>query len=193
MNVNISIDKVLDNIFAGFRKITPALLSVDLVAGLILFGPQKLLQSIYISNLPINTLKIVSVIFLIATFILIINIIFYVIEKIKRKLYIRHLEKRLKTITFVERKFISLMYYAPAHSILMSYHGQIKGALLSKNIIVRTTNMSGNVGQVTFSYMLQPWVLKYIKRHPDFIQMTYDEAKEEYKIYYQNLNRGEIY
>lgn len=193
MGLNVPIDKCIESIFAGFRKVTPALLAVVIVTGVILFGPEHILEKFYLSNLPNGTLKIVGIIFLISLFLMIINILSYGVEKIKNKRYVRRLKKELKLCTYAERKMISLMYYAPSHSLLMSYYGQTKGALLIKEIIVQTTNVSGNIGHMTFSYMLQPWVLRYIKRHKDFLTMTYEEAEEEYKMYYKNLNNGEAY
>ena len=193
MGLNVSIDRCIESVFAGFRKVTPALLSVVIVAGVILFGPKHILEKVYLSNLSKGTLKIVGIVFLISVFLLIINILSYGVERIKSKRYVRHLKKELKLCTYAERKMISLMYYAPSHSLLMSYYGQIKGALLIKEIIVQTTKVSGNIGHMTFSYMLQPWVLRYIKRHKDFLTMTYEEAEEEYKTYYKDLNSGETY
>ncbi|MBQ6895377.1 MAG: superinfection exclusion B family protein [Clostridia bacterium] len=193
MGINISADKFLDSVFAGFRKVTPALLAIDIVAGLIIYGPKRILESVYLSNLPNGVLKIVGIIFLISTFLLIINVISYLVVRIRKKIYIRHLNKELELCTYVEKKMISIMYYAPSHSLLMSFYGQTKGALLFKNIIVQTTNVSSDIGYMTFSYMLQPWVVNYIKRHPGFLTMTLEESKKEYAEYYRNLDNGAAY
>jgi len=193
VGISISVDKFLDSVFAGFRKVTPALLAIDVVAGLIIYGPKNILESVYLSNLPDVVLKIVGITFLISTLLLIINITSYIVVKIKKKFYMQHLNKELEQCTYVEKKMISIMYYAPSHSLLMSYYGQTKGALLFKNIIIQTTSVSSDIGHMTFSYMLQPWVINYIKRHPEFLTMTIEESKKEYAEYYRNLDSGEAY
>ena len=193
MAVNISVDKLIENIFFGFRKVTPMLLAIDVTAGFILFAPNTLLNAVYLSDLHSDIMRIIGIIFVVSTFLLMINLFSYVLKKLNKKASIRHLEKQLENLTFMEKKMITMLYYSPSNTMLMSLHGQTKGALELKKIIIQTTNISSDIGCMTFSYMLQPWVLNYIRKNPAYLVMTQEEFKNEYKIYYHNLDNGESY
>ena len=63
---NISFDKIIDKVFDGFKKITPALVAVAIVSGSILFLPVTFLSKLGLDNLPESIKTVIGTLFLLS-------------------------------------------------------------------------------------------------------------------------------
>ena len=71
MSVEISTDTIIDKVFAGFKKITPALVAVSLASGAILFLPANVLNVLGLNGLPKNARITIGILFLLSTILIV--------------------------------------------------------------------------------------------------------------------------
>lgn len=184
---NTSFDKIIDNVFGGLKKLTPALIALLIASSFILFAPEEFIKKINLHNLG-NTFRTVCGFTLVISFSLIISILsFSIIEAVKRKAYVKSLEKELSLLTNPEKIIVKLMYHMPAHSISLSVQEGITGALLQKKIITYASSVGDQVGLLTFQFVLQPWVVKYLHSHNDFCEMSQIELQNRLEEHYKRI------
>ncbi len=82
--MSISVDNISEKIFDNFKKITPALVAVALLTGMILFLPEPVLIKMSLNNLPILWNKIIGFIFLLSVA-LIVTLFFLLFQRLKIK------------------------------------------------------------------------------------------------------------
>lgn len=180
---NTSFDKIIDNVFDSLKKLTPALLALLIASSFILFAPEEFMRKINLDNLG-GTFKTVCGFTFVISLSLIVSILtFSIVGLIKRRSFVKSLEKELQRLTDPEKIIVKLMYHMPAHAISLSVQEGITGALLQKKIIARASTVGDYVGIFTFQFVLNPWVIRYLDSHSDFYDMSqsqYDELLEEH-------------
>lgn len=90
--MSISVDNISEKIFDNFKKITPALVAVALLTGMILFLPEPVLIKMSLNNLSNFWNKIIGFIFLLSVALIVMLLVFSVISKIKNKI----MEKKIR-------------------------------------------------------------------------------------------------
>ena len=63
---NTSFDKIIDKVFDGFKKITPALISIAILSGFVLFLPEFILSELGLNELPRLVISTVGIVFLLS-------------------------------------------------------------------------------------------------------------------------------
>ena len=184
---NTSFDKILDNVFGGLKKLTPALVAILIASSFLLFAPKEWLVKINLGNLD-DTFKTICGFFFVISSALIMSItLFTAFEAIKKRKIVNFLEKELLKLTKAEKVIVKLMYHMPAHTISLSAQEGITGALLQKKIIAYAASVGDNVGPFTFQFVLQPWVIKYLDLHGDFYDMSQDEYNKLLEEHYKRI------
>jgi len=110
MSVEIPTDKIIDKVFAGFKKITPALIAVFLATSAVLFLHPKILMILGLNNIPELVRTIVGIIFLLsATLIVTIFLVEgwrFVQKKITREVTIRKLRNSVIKLAPEQKKIV---------------------------------------------------------------------------------------
>ena len=99
--MSISVDSISEKIFDNFKKITPALVAIALLTGMILFLSDSVLKKMALDNLPDLWNRIIGLIFLLSVAIIVTLVVFSIISKNKNlKNKLKKLSPRQKTIVF---------------------------------------------------------------------------------------------
>ena len=94
--MSISVDNISEKTFDNFKKITPALVAIALLTGMILFLPESILDKMGLSNLPDLWNKVIGLTFLLSVALIITLVVFSIISRIRDKRQTKRLREKLK-------------------------------------------------------------------------------------------------
>ena len=173
MNVSVSLDKLFDSL----KKITPAVVSIGIVSGLILFLPDKVLQYIYLASLPERWLRIIAIIFLLSLFICLTVMIRDLGLTIKTHGERRRAEKKRKSqyslLDEDQKQIIYDILTSKDKQILLSLEDGNADYLIKNGFIYRPTQQAEidyNTGRLLAHYLAQPWLITEYLKNPEFFQ-----------------------
>ena len=94
--MNLSVDNLTEKTFDNFKKITPALIAVALLTGMLLFLPDSILAKMYLDELPVLWSRIIGITFLLSVALIITIVISSIISYISSKRRYKKLRENLK-------------------------------------------------------------------------------------------------
>ena len=169
--MSISVDNISEKIFDNFKKITPALVAVALLTGMILFLPESVLIKMSLNNL--SNFWIIGFIFLLSVALIVTLLVFSVISKIKNKIMEKKIRENLKN------KFKKL---SPRQKdiVFQLLHSEDKTIILDKNsgdTIYLVNNCFlympeqvftlGWKNEIILTYVPHPWLLELYNDEPE--------------------------
>ena len=189
MSVEVKIGEIIDKIFLGFQKMSPALIAIAITCGLIIFAPKAWLEKLGIAEFPTYVIQIIGSIFLLSIFLILSILFFIVIKRIRSAVAMKKIEKSMEELTPEELKRVIFMFYSPGNTLSMSVQDGVTGALVMKGIITHASNVGDGIGLFTFQYMLQPWAVRYLKKHIDDYNIPFEEIERDYNAYMSAIRR----
>lgn len=106
-----TLGNLLEKVFDGFKRITPALIAVSLLTGMVLFLPKSVLERMELDELPILWSRIIGIIFLLSVAliitILVSEAVSVVIRRWKSKQFRGNLKKKYKALSQRQKKYSS--------------------------------------------------------------------------------------
>lgn len=94
--MGVNFDKVMDKVFDGCKKLTPALVALAGASGLLLFLPSSVLEKMGLSKIPFAVKGIIGVIFIISSVLIVTIIIWELCGKRYRKYRNKKLRRSLR-------------------------------------------------------------------------------------------------
>ena len=94
--MSVSIDNIAEKTFDNFKKITPALVAVAILSGLLLFLPENVLKKMSLDELPALWNRIIGIVFLLSVALISTMIVFSVISHITEKRRNKRIRVNLK-------------------------------------------------------------------------------------------------
>lgn len=171
--MSVSIDEMVEKLFGNFKKITPALVAVAILTGLILFLPDDILKRMNLDDLPVMWNRIIGLVFLLSIALIATMITFSIISYISDKSRNKRLKARLRT------KYLSL---SPRQKsiILQVLHSEDKTISLDKNsgdtiylvnsLFLHMPEQAFTLGwnnEMVLTYVPQPWLLELYNEEPE--------------------------
>ena len=189
MSVDLKIGEIIDKIFLSFQKMSPALIAIAITCGFIIFAPKAFLEKLGIAELPTYVIQIIGSIFLLSIF-LILCIFFSIVSKrIRSAATMKRIEKAMEELTPEELKRVLFMFYSQGNVLSMSVQDGVTGALVMKGIITHASHVGDGIGLFTFQYILQPWAVRYLKKHIDEYNIPFEKIEREYNEYMSAIRR----
>ncbi|VDH16151.1 Uncharacterised protein [Algoriella xinjiangensis] len=132
--------------FFDLNKIpTKIIFLLALVTGLVMFLPDKILNVLYITEFKLEYGKYFGIIFIVSISFLIINILLWLIKKIRiiflRRKLLKILMKNLKELSSSEQSVIREFYIQDKPALELPYDNPIVRNLINKKIIIRISEM----------------------------------------------------
>ena len=106
LSVEISTDTIIDKVFAGFKKITPALVAVSLASGAILFLPANVLNVLGLNGLPKNARITIGILFLLSTILIVTIFLSKATRKMRSIKLLKDLRKRYIALAPEQKKIV---------------------------------------------------------------------------------------
>ena len=177
--VDISFDKIVDKVFDGFKKITPALLAITIVTGVIIFSPSSFLEKLGLNSLLPNEKRIIGVLFLLSA-VLVITIIGsmflgWIKKNIKRKILVKRLRKKFVLLPKQQKAIIVKLLKSPSKSIqLDSTSGDTRyllnnGFIFQPEQLIDTLDLYGN----QYIFTPQPWLVELFQDEPALFEISF--------------------
>jgi len=168
--------EIPDKAILAFHAIKVFSMYLLIPAGGITFLPDELLSTMRLLEIKNSFGLWISLIFLVSLSIVVIDIFKYFISIVKNKIiskrqYNNYINSLL-ILTQTEKEIIKTLFYEDRANLPLN-DGSVN-KLERLNIIMRS-----NVGTYffNFSYTLQPWVLSYLRQHPEYFNLEISEEK----------------
>lgn len=174
MGLDVTIDA--SKVFDHFKKLTPALFSIMLLTGLILFLPQSILDKMALADLPIVVRMIFGIFFLLSSALVITIIIFSfskrVISQQKRKQFINNRKKQLQHLSGYQKKILYDLLESNEKKIYLDPNSGDTLYLLNNGFIYQPAQIISvdYDNNTIMAYTPQPWLLDLYNDNPNLFQ-----------------------
>lgn len=180
MSVDLKVSEIIDKVFAGFKKITPALIVLDIVASCILFLPKSFLSVVGMQNMPGVWRTICGIIFLFSTALIVVILLSPLVEKLKwqhreKQLWIQR-EKEWTSLPKDSKIVVCALLAEPSKSGYLIGTSAVTAYLFSKGFIFRPQQHVNidyeDLAHQRFVYCLSIWVIDLYEKKPDLFDMS---------------------
>jgi len=174
---NTSFDKIIDKVFDGFKKITPALVAVAIMSGLVLFLPNSVLNKLRLDILPDSVLFSAGLLFLLScTLILTIlgSVIFQsIVKKVKYVMQLNDLRKRYLQLSLPQKRIVIKLLKSSDKSVELDSLSGDTIYLIQHDIIFRPQqNVSFvELDENRYTYAPHPWLLDLFQKEPELFNI----------------------
>ncbi|MDO4528797.1 MAG: super-infection exclusion protein B [Lachnospiraceae bacterium] len=174
--MNLPVDKITEKTFDNFKKITPAMVAIALLTGLLLFLPKSILAKMKLDELPVLWSRIIGIVFLLSIALILTIIIFSaisrVIEKKRNKRIREHLKRKYQTLSPRQRGIILRLLESEDKTILLDKTAG-DTIYLENNLFLHMPEQVFSLGwdnEMTLKYVPQPWLLDLYNEEPEFFK-----------------------
>ncbi len=174
---NTSFDKIIDKVFDGFKKITPALIVLAIVSSAILFLPIKFLNKLGLGSLPDGLRITIGIVFLLSTSLIITIIISSMFSLIAKRIKNGYLKNKLKksynNLSRNQKIIINQLCKAKTKSIKLNNTSGDTRYLIAKGFIFspRQTIIEDDVYNNLQMYCAQPWLIELYEKNPKMFEL----------------------
>lgn len=180
---NTSFDKIIDKVFDGFKKITPALVAISIMSGLILFLPISFLQKLGLNNLPELTISIIGLLFLLSCSLMLTILCSVCYQKVmnvvKHKTLLNNLRKKYIKLSPKHKTIINKLMNSSSKSIELDYLSGDTVYLSQNNFIFRPNQVVDAylLYDNKYTYVPQPWLVDLWDKEPELFDVNRKDIK----------------
>lgn len=174
--MSISVDSIAEKTFDNFKKITPALIAIALLSGMLLFLPIEILEKMSLNNLPDMWKQIIGIIFLLSLaliFTLVISSIFsYVCSKRKYKKFKENQRKKLQKLSPEQMKIVCKLLRSKEKAIKLDRNSGDTVYLLN-GLFIHQPDQAVSLGwdnEMILVYVPQPWLIDLYNEEPELFK-----------------------
>lgn len=166
----VSLSKIIDKVFDGFKKITPALVAIAIISGFILFLPKLILGKLGLENLSPKIITIIGFVFLLSCALIITILSSMFFGRIKKWIHHKNLLKNLKKqylkLSPAQKKIIKNLMRSNFKSIKLNALSGDTIYLLEKGFIYKPEQIVEAIDayENTYTYVPQPWLLDLFEK-----------------------------
>jgi len=171
--MSVSVDNIAEKTFDNFKKITPALVAVAILSGLLLFLPENLLKKMSLDELPVLWNRIIGIVFLLSVALISTMIVFSVIshitEKRRNKRIRVNLKKKLQTLSPRQKAIIVQLLRSEDKTISLDKNSG-DTIYLVNNLFLHMPEQAFTLGwnnEMILTYVPQPWLLDLYNEEPE--------------------------
>ena len=174
--MSISLDNVAEKTFDNFKKITPALVAVAILTGLLLFLPKSILAKMNLDELPVLWNRIIGIIFLLSIALIATMIVFSAISRIaskqREKRINENLKKKYQSLSSKQKSIIMQLLRSKDKTIILDkYSGDT--IYLEDNLFIHMPQQLVTVdwdNQMKVRYVPHPWLMELYNAEPELFK-----------------------
>ncbi len=174
--MSVSFDNIADKTFDNFKKITPALVAVAILSGLIIFLPKSVLAKMNLDELPVLWNRIIGIVFLLSIAMIVTIAIFSVISDVsakRRNKRIReNLKKKLLTLSPRQKAIVLQVLRSEDKTIELDKNSG-DTIYLVNNLFLYMPQQAFTLGwnnEMILTYVPQPWLLELYNEEPELFR-----------------------
>ena len=166
------IDALSSKIFDSFKKITPALMAVAILTGLLLFLPVSVLEKMGLNDLPVLWTRIIGIAFLLSVAligtIMLSSVFSFFFTKMRNRQTKERLRKSLKTLSPNQKEIIKCLLKSEDKAILLDRNTG-DTMFLENGSFIYLPQQAFTLGldnKMLFTYVPQPWLIELYNEEP---------------------------
>ena len=174
--MSVSVDSIAEKTFDNFKKITPALVAVAILSGLLLFLPESILKKMSLDELPVLWNRIIGIVFLLSVALISTMIVFSVIshitEKRRNKRIRVNLKKKLQTLSPRQKAIIVQLLRSEDKTISLDKNSG-DTIYLVNNLFLHMPEQAFTLGwnnEIILTYVPQLWLLDLYNEEPELFK-----------------------
>ena len=174
--MSVSVDNIAEKTFDNFKKITPALVAVAILTGLVLFLPENLLKKMSLDELPVLWNRIIGIVFLLSVALISTMIVFslisHITEKRRNKRIRVNLKKKLQTLSPRQKAIVIQLMRSDDKTITLDKNSG-DTIYLVNNLFLYMPEQAITLGwnnEMILTYVPQPWLLDLYNEEPELFQ-----------------------
>ena len=174
--MSVSVDNIAEKTFDNFKKITPALVAVAILTGLVLFLPENLLKKLSLDELPVLWNRIIGIVFLLSVALISTMIVFslisHITEKRRNKRIRVNLKKKLQTLSPRQKAIVIQLMRSDDKTITLDKNSG-DTIYLVNNLFLHMPEQAFTLGwnnEMILTYVPQPWLLDLYNEEPELFQ-----------------------
>lgn len=171
-----SVESITEKTFDNFKKITPALVAIAILTGLLLFLPKTVLQRMHLDELPVLWSRVIGIVFLLSIALIVTLLIFTIIshftEKSRNKRIRANLKRRYQTLSPKQKAIIKQLLESEDKTISLDKNAG-DTIYLENNFFLHMPEQVFSLGwdnEMTLKYVPQPWLLDLYNEEPEFFK-----------------------
>lgn len=171
--MSISVDSISEKTFDNFKKITPALVAIALLTGMMLFLPESVLKKMALNDLPDLWNKVIGITFLLSVALITTLIVFSIISRIadkRRSKRLRdNLKKNLNKLSPRQKSIVFQLLHSEDKTIALDKNSG-DTVYLVNNLFIYMPQQAFTLGwnnEMILTYVPQPWLLDLYNDEPE--------------------------
>ena len=170
------INSITEKTFDNFKKLSPALVAIALIAGMILFLPASLLSKMNLDNLPALWKSIIGIVFLLSVAliltILVFSLVFRIEKSKKTKKALNDYKKLLLSLSPTQKDIVSRLIKSDDKTIVLDSNSGDTIYLLNARIIFRPGQFCdyGLDNKIYMTYVPHPWLQRLYLEEPELFK-----------------------
>lgn len=171
--MSTSYDIIIDKVFDGFKKLTPGLIAVAIMSGLVLFLPETILTKVGLMNLP-NTITIIIGLLFLLSCTLILTILISMVgksvyTKVKSKTQKTKMRKKYNNLSDRYKEILLELLLTETKSKEMDIASGDVQYLKANGFIYRPTQAidAFNTAYNMYIYVPHSWLIEYFEECPE--------------------------
>ena len=176
MSVSIDTKGIIEKVFDNFKRITPALFSIAVLTGLLLFLPETVLERMSLANLPEVWNRIIGIVFLLTVALILTIITVSIVSRIRKriinKLAKRKMRMQVAKLSPRQRAIIVSLLHSEDKSIKLDKNSGDTVYLEGEKFIYmpRQAVSFGWDNEMILTFLPQPWLLELYNEEPELFE-----------------------
>ena len=178
--VNYSMSSMIENLsektFDSFKKITPALVAIAILTGLLLFLPESVLARMSLNELPGLWKRIIGIVFLLSVALIGTIVIFpffsYVLSRSRSRRIKENLKRKLNTLSPRQRAIVTKLLKSENKTISLDKNSGDTIYLVNSLFLYMPQQVlsMGWDNEMILTYVPQPWLLEMYNENPELFE-----------------------
>lgn len=174
--MNLSIGNISEKVFDNFKKITPGLVAITIITGLLLFLPHSVLEKMNLNDLPIIWNRIIGICFLLSIAIILTVAFFSMISVLEPTIREKRLKKNLKkkylSLSSSQKSIVLQMLRSTDKTIALDKNSG-DTVYLVNNLFLYMPDQVFTLGwdnEMVLTYVPHPWLLDLFNEEPELFK-----------------------
>lgn len=169
MNLSLSIDKL----FKYLEKISPVVITVSIVSGLMLFAPYSIKEKLFLTDISVRELRIISTIFLFSVSLTLLLLIESCICSAKKRTMVKKCKKHYLTLENSQKQIILQALQSKTGGVLLDTASRNAQYLVTLGYLFlpsQPVEIDFFSNEMQAKYVPQPWLITEYNKDPDFFK-----------------------
>lgn len=170
--MSMSVDDITEKIFDNFKKITPALVAVTILTGLLLFLPENILFRMSLDKLRDSWKQIIGMLFLLSSTLVFTMIFFSLISRIviiwRKKINRLNLKNKYRKLSITQKAIILELLRSKDKTIMLDKNSGDTIYLVNKMFLHQPEQVFslGWNNEMILTYVPQLWLMELYNEDP---------------------------